>query len=359
MSDSRLISFSNVPSYGPLLRAWLERSLHPAMGWGKQERERRVAALRKAARQCGVPADGPGGWRAVKDTSKRSAVDALAAACAASSGPGAAKAKAKEAHEAYLETFTSAPADPAPEGRALPLSPSRRSRAAFARARSGAGPKGKAKPAAKAKAKEKARAKAKVRAQEDRAAEAPDAGETPGGGAQEGGPEEEGEAAAEGAPNEEGEAEGGRRVEQTRMRVRGKSFLLTYNHLFFSAPFKDGSPPFASMDALWVAWREWEKERTEALGIVKATSTVEASVASADADRVHIHWKIDLKEGRCPLALPKVSLRSFGAQRLDSRQLSRHSAPAPCGVGGHISTCAQGGGGLADKGPRGVPPRHP
>ena len=78
--------------------------------------------------------------------------------------------------------------------------------------------------------------------------------------------------------------------------LRGTSFLFTYNDLFFSLFFKDGTPPFASLDGLWAAWRLWEEERKEALGIVRSTSTVERSLNSPDADRVHIHWKVDLKE---------------------------------------------------------------
>ena len=222
MCDTFLIAFSNVPFHSPLARARLERSLHPAMGWRSEERERRVAALRKAARRCGVPRDGPGGWHVVHDRSKKASVEALAQACAASSAPESAKEEAKEAHQAFLATFPTAPADPAPKARALPLSPSRRARSAFALARARAGPKEKAKKAAKAKGK----AKAKARAREDGTEEeAPDSEEALAGAAQAGVPEGQGEGAAEGAGNEEGEAEGGGRAEQTRTRVRGRSFL--------------------------------------------------------------------------------------------------------------------------------------
>ena len=78
--------------------------------------------------------------------------------------------------------------------------------------------------------------------------------------------------------------------------MRGVSFLLTYNYRFLSQPLPDGAPPFASAAALWEAWKAWQEERVEALAIKQYTSTVEESLNSLESNRVHIHFKINLKE---------------------------------------------------------------
>ena len=79
-------------------------------------------------------------------------------------------------------------------------------------------------------------------------------------------------------------------------RVRGRSFLLTYNRLFADRAFPDGTPPAASNDDLWSLWCDWKKRKKKELGVEESTSTLEESLDSEDAGRVHFHWKLNLKK---------------------------------------------------------------
>ena len=76
------------------------------MGWKQNQRRLAVAGLRKAARGCGLPRDGEGGWGTVGNDASRRVVQVLAEACAASSGPEPMKAVAKENLRRFLATFS-------------------------------------------------------------------------------------------------------------------------------------------------------------------------------------------------------------------------------------------------------------
>ena len=52
------------------------------MGWKHNQRRLAVGGLRKAARGCGVPKEGEGGWGTVGNDAGRRVVQALAEACA-------------------------------------------------------------------------------------------------------------------------------------------------------------------------------------------------------------------------------------------------------------------------------------
>ena len=73
-------------------------------------------------------------------------------------------------------------------------------------------------------------------------------------------------------PEERGQGAAG---ERGACRLRGKSFLLTYNWDFFGKAFPDGSPPAASPGALWTSWRVWTAGKKQELGVERITSTVE------------------------------------------------------------------------------------
>ena len=77
-------------------------------------------------------------------------------------------------------------------------------------------------------------------------------------------------------------------------RMRGRSFLLTYNWDFFSKPFPDGTPKVNTRSELWRLWRNWKADKKKAWSVAKSTSTMEASERSHVQGRVHLHWKIDL-----------------------------------------------------------------
>ena len=79
-------------------------------------------------------------------------------------------------------------------------------------------------------------------------------------------------------------------------RLRGRSFLFTWNWSFLERALPDGTPPAADTRALWRLWREWKKEKKATLGVKRSTSTMERSLDSEDKNRVHLHWKIDLEE---------------------------------------------------------------
>ena len=78
-------------------------------------------------------------------------------------------------------------------------------------------------------------------------------------------------------------------------RLRGKSFLLTYNWDYFNKPFPNGTPPPSTPAELWGMWRSWKHERARLLGVRHGTSTLEASLRSDTEGRVHFHWKVNLE----------------------------------------------------------------
>jgi hypothetical protein len=77
-------------------------------------------------------------------------------------------------------------------------------------------------------------------------------------------------------------------------RLRGKSFLLTYNWDYFNKPFPDGTPPPSTPAELWGMWVSWKHARARLLGVRQSTSTLEASLHSDIEGRVHLHWKVNL-----------------------------------------------------------------
>ena len=79
-------------------------------------------------------------------------------------------------------------------------------------------------------------------------------------------------------------------------RLRGKSFLFTYNYDFLGLPLPDGTPAPACASDLWTLWNTWKVGAEVTLGVVKSTSTLERSLDSPLAGRVHFHWMADLKK---------------------------------------------------------------
>ena len=91
------------------------------------------------------------------------------------------------------------------------------------------------------------------------------------------------------APQRAANMEGG------HVRLRGKSFMLTYNWDFFHTPFPDGTEAPGSASELWQCWRSWQAEQKQQLGVHLSTSTIEQSLNSDLPGRVHIHWKVNLR----------------------------------------------------------------
>ncbi len=79
-------------------------------------------------------------------------------------------------------------------------------------------------------------------------------------------------------------------------RIRGKGFQNNYNWDFFGTPLPDGTPPFSDVDALWLDWQRWRDDRVEKLKALYTTDTIEKSLQSDLAGRVHIHWRVDLRD---------------------------------------------------------------
>ena len=79
-------------------------------------------------------------------------------------------------------------------------------------------------------------------------------------------------------------------------RLRGTSFLFTYNWDFLGREFPDETAAPADASALWHLWRAWKKAKKKELGVVRSTHTLEESLESALPGRVHFHWKVDLAE---------------------------------------------------------------
>ena len=79
-------------------------------------------------------------------------------------------------------------------------------------------------------------------------------------------------------------------------RLRGKSFLFTYNWDFFGRKLRDGTASPAGAGELWQLWRAWKKDAKERYGVERSSSTLEQSLDSVLEGRVHLHWKVDLKQ---------------------------------------------------------------
>ena len=98
-----------------------------------------------------------------------------------------------------------------------------------------------------------------------------------------------------GAPDEarapDDEAPAGRE----KFRMRGASFLLTYNWRFYEKPLPDGTPTPETEDDLWRLWKQWKAAAKKALGVTQSSSTMEQSLKSLHKGRVHFHWKLNLK----------------------------------------------------------------
>jgi hypothetical protein len=73
------------------------------------------------------------------------------------------------------------------------------------------------------------------------------------------GEEGDGGAAEEGAEEEGGPAEEATQGGRGGFRLRGKSFLFTFNWDFFGRRFPDGTAAAANADALWELWRVWKR----------------------------------------------------------------------------------------------------
>ena len=81
-----------------------------------------------------------------------------------------------------------------------------------------------------------------------------------------------------------------------KVRFRGTSFLFTYNWDFLCKALPDGTPATVSVEALWSLWKTWKAQKKVELEVVKSTHTLERSLhASDEAERFHIHWKVDFK----------------------------------------------------------------
>ena len=92
-------------------------------------------------------------------------------------------------------------------------------------------------------------------------------------------------------------AEPQRDVRETApFRMRGSSFLLTYNWKFYELPLPDGTATSGSEEELWRLWRRWKQGKKKELGITQSSSTLEQSLKSSHKGRVHFHWKVNLKQ---------------------------------------------------------------
>ena len=82
----------------------------------------------------------------------------------------------------------------------------------------------------------------------------------------------------------------------TGFRLRGRSFLLTYNWDFLNKALPDGTAPLCTPSSVWRLWKLWKKQKQEELNVILSTSTLERSLHSPTPDRVHLHWKVNLQE---------------------------------------------------------------
>lgn len=99
-------------------------------------------------------------------------------------------------------------------------------------------------------------------------------------------------------------------------RLRGRSFLFTYNWDFLNKVFPDGTACAASHASLWRLWKQWKVSKKQELGVVQSTSTLELSLASKLAGRVHFHWKVNLKEA---VDVTSTQMFAFHGVRPDGR----------------------------------------
>ena len=81
-----------------------------------------------------------------------------------------------------------------------------------------------------------------------------------------------------------------------KFRMRGASFLLTYNWRFYEKRLPDGTPTPQTEDDLWRLWKRWKAGSKKALGVTQSSSTMEQSLKSLHKGRVHFHWKLNLKQ---------------------------------------------------------------
>ena len=80
-----------------------------------------------------------------------------------------------------------------------------------------------------------------------------------------------------------------------QFRLRGTSFLFTYNWDFLGQAFPDGTSAPRTVEDLWRMWRKWKKQKKKEMGVARSTSTMEESLHAVVDRRVHLHWKVDLK----------------------------------------------------------------
>ena len=100
-------------------------------------------------------------------------------------------------------------------------------------------------------------------------------------------------------------------------RLRGTSFLLTYNWDFFGADFPDGTAAPASPADLWRLWKAFKAQKKKDLQVYRSTSTLESSLNSDLPGRVHFHWKVDCEEA---LDEPNTACFAFHGVKPDARR---------------------------------------
>jgi len=120
-------------------------------------------------------------------------------------------------------------------------------------------------------------------------------------------------------PAEEAEEEGSEEEveEQKTFRLRGTSFLLTYNWDFFGKDFPDGTKAVETAGDLWRLWKAFKAQKKKELQVEKSSSTLEASLKSSTPDRLHLHWKVDCKDA---LDNPDTACFAFNGVRPDARR---------------------------------------
>ena len=105
-------------------------------------------------------------------------------------------------------------------------------------------------------------------------------------------------------------------VAKKGFRLRGRSFLFTYNWDFMGRTLPDGTPALKDTAALWALWLPWKTGLRRKLGIKKHSSTLEESLESKLLGRVHLHWKVDLLE---PIDHSTLDAFLFHGVRPDAR----------------------------------------
>ena len=86
------------------------------------------------------------------------------------------------------------------------------------------------------------------------------------------------------------------------------------------------TPPAASNAGLWRTWRDWKARKKQELGVTQSSSKMEESLASDDVGRVHIHWKVNLKN---PLDNASKAVFSFHGVKPDVRVTRAAQPQAP------------------------------